>query len=201
MSENFPARSLPTRAAIVPLTTQDRDLVRRCLHHEAGAWNEFVDHYLGLVYHVINHTAHLRSYPIKPHEAEDIAATVLLQIIDNDYAAIRQFRGKSSLSSYLTVIARRVCVQELARRAGIKETPATSEPAAKPDSAPIESLEEVGKLLKKLPEKERTVVRMYYLEGLSYEEISEELDVPVNSIGAILTRARKKMKGEDNGEA
>jgi len=188
---------------IVPLTTQDRDLIRRCLHHEAGAWNEFVDRYLGLVYHVINHTAHLRSYPIKPHEAEDIVATVLLQVIDNDYAALRQFRGKSSLSSYLTVIARRVCVQELARRAGIKETSAIAagEPPAKAESAPIESLEEVGKLLKKLPEKERTVVRMYYLEGLSYEEISAELDVPVNSIGAILTRARKKMKGDDNGEA
>lgn len=187
----------------MPLTTQDRDLIRRCLHHEAGAWNEFVDRYLGLVYHVINHTAHLRSYPIRADEADDIAATILLQIIDNDYAAFRQFRGKSSLSSYLTVIARRVCVHELARRAGIKETPArpTDEPAAKDETAPVESLEEVGKLLKKLPEKERTVVRMYYLEGLSYEEISEELDVPVNSIGAILTRARRKMKGEENGDA
>lgn len=185
----------------MPLTNQDRDLIRRCLHHEAGSWNEFVDRYLGLVFHIINHTAHLRSYPIRPDEAEDIAATVLLQVIDNDYAVFRQFRGKSSLSSYLTVIARRICVQELARRAGIKEKPIKSaaEPAAKPDGAPIESADEVGKYLKKLPEKERTVVRMYYLEGLTYEEISDELDVPVNSIGAILTRARRKMKGEDNG--
>jgi RNA polymerase sigma-70 factor (ECF subfamily) len=191
------------RGSFVPLTPQDRELVRRCLHREAGAWREFVDRYLGLVYHVINHTAHLRSYPIRPQEAEDIAASVLMQVIDNDYAFFRQFRGKSSLSSYLTVVARRVCVQELARRAGTKEVPATAaaEPAAKPDAAPIESLEEVGKLLKKLPEKERTVVRMYYLEGLTYEEISDELDVPVNSIGAILTRARRKMKGEDNGDS
>lgn len=186
----------------VPLTSQDRELIRRCLHHEAGAWNEFVDRYLGLVYHVINHTAHLRSYPIKADEAEDIAAAIMLQVIDNDYAIFRQFRGKASLSSYLTVIARRICVQELAKRAGIKEMPGGGvEPAAKTENAPIESIEEVGKLLKKLPEKERTVVRMYYLEGLSYEEISEELDVSVNSIGAILTRARRKLKGDDNGEA
>lgn len=187
----------------MPLTPQDRELIRRCLHRESGAWNDFVDRYLGLVYHVIHHTAHLRSYPIRPHESEDIAAAVLMQVIDNDYAFLRQFRGKSSLSSYLTVVARRVCVQELARRAGIKETAAEpgTEPAAKPTPARIESLEEVGALLKKLPEKDRTVVRMYYLEGLTYEEIGEELDIPVNSIGAILSRARKKMKGEDNGEA
>ena len=42
--------------------------------------------YLGLVYHVITHAAHLRSYPIRPDETEDIAATVMLQVIDNDYA-------------------------------------------------------------------------------------------------------------------
>ena len=185
----------------MPLTQQDRDLIRRCLHHESGAWSEFVHRYLGLVYHVITHTAHLRSYPIRPDETEDIAAVIMLQVIDNDYATLRQFRGKSSLSSYLTVIARRICVQELARRAGIKEstTPRMPEGEAKP-SAALDTLDEVGKLLKKLPEKERTVVRMYHLEGLSYEEISEELDVPVNTIGSILTRARRKMKGEENGD-
>ena len=59
----------------MPLTPQDRDLIRRCLHHEAGAWNEFVQRYLGLVYHVITHTAHLRSYPIRADETEDIAAS------------------------------------------------------------------------------------------------------------------------------
>ena len=185
----------------MPLTPQDRDLIRRCLHHEAGAWNEFVDRYLGLVYHVINHTAHLRSYPIKADESEDIAAIILLQVVDNDYSVLRQFRGKSSLSTYLTVIARRICVQELARKSGMKEVPASSapEPATKV-GAPLESLEEVGKLLKKLPERERTIVRMYHLEGLSYEEISQELDLPVNTVGSILTRARRKMKGEENGE-
>jgi RNA polymerase sigma-70 factor (ECF subfamily) len=40
-------------------------------------------------------------------------------------------------------------------------------------------------------------VRLFYLEGRSYEEISTELNIPVNSIGAILARARKKLRGED----
>ena len=70
---------------------------------------------------------------------------------------------------------------------------------AKPNSKPkpgLETLEEVGKLLKKLPSRERAVVRLFYLEGRSYEEISTELGIPVNSIGAILARARKKLRGE-----
>src|SRR5581483_3332570 len=187
----------------VPLTARDRDLLKRCLHHEPGAWNDFVDRFLGLVYHVVQRTAHLRSYPLRPEDTEDVAAQVLLHLVDHDYAALRQFRGKSSLASYLTVIARRACVQELARRATAKEVQqrhaehANEEPVGADRPKPgLEALEEVGKLLKKLPMRERTVVRMFYLEGRSYEEISTELNIPVNSIGAILSRARKKLRGQ-----
>jgi len=38
------------------------------------------------------------------------------------------------------------------------------------------------------------VVKLFYLEGRSYEEISTHLNVPINSIGPILTRARKKLE-------
>ena len=43
------------------LIARDRELIRRCLHHEPGAWNDFVDRFLGLVYHVVQHTAALVS--------------------------------------------------------------------------------------------------------------------------------------------
>jgi RNA polymerase sigma-70 factor (ECF subfamily) len=195
-----------TTGALVALTPRDRDLIQRCLHHEPGSWNDFVDRFLGLVYHVAQHTADSRSYTLKPEDAEDIAAQVLLRVVENDYAALRQFRGHSSLATYLTVIARRVCVQELARRASGKEHgirsnshPVREEPAA--EAAPgkgMEAAEELHHLLQKLPDKERTVVKLYFLEGRSYEEISKELTIPVNSIGPILSRARKRMQeGED----
>lgn len=191
------------------LTPHDRDLLRRCLHHEPGAWNDFVDRFLGLVYHVIRHTADLRSYPLNDQDAEDIAAAILLQIVDNDYAVLRQFRGRSSLASYLTVIARRTCVHELARRLGSADQRKVQQPhplldevedEEPPPGKPLEALEEVAQLLKKLPEKERAVVRLYFLEGRTYEEISRQLEMPMNSIGPILTRARKKMR-EGNAPA
>ena len=103
------------------LTNLDRDLLKRCLAHQPGAWNDFVDRFLGLIYHVVHHTAHLRSTPLQPEDTEDLAAEVLLQIVANDYAVLRQFRGNSSLATYLTVIARRICVHELARRVAARE--------------------------------------------------------------------------------
>jgi len=46
--------------------------------------------YLGLIYHVIHHTAHHRSAPLRPEDVEDLAAEVLLQIVANDYAVINK---------------------------------------------------------------------------------------------------------------
>ena len=185
--------------ALIPL---DRQLLQRCFAHEPGAWNDFVDRYLGLVYHVIHFTAHLRSVVLTPEDVEDLAAEVLLQIVANDYAVLRSFRGNSSLAAYLTVIARRICVHELARRHAHRDAqPKTDtrtverEAEERPQaSIGIEGLEEVEKLLRKLPAKDRQVVRMFYLEGRTYEEISTELDIPVNTIGPVLSRARKKLR-------
>jgi RNA polymerase sigma-70 factor (ECF subfamily) len=181
----------------------DRALLQRCLQHESGAWNNFVDRYIGLIYHIIRHTADQRSTPLRPEDIEDLAAEVFLQIIAHDYALLRQFRGQSSLATYLTVVARRICVHELSKRAG----PRVTQPVAdgqravenEPEEPPkaqlgLESLEEVQKLLGKLPTRDREVVRRYYLEGRTYEEISTELNIPVNSIGPILSRARKKLR-------
>jgi RNA polymerase sigma-70 factor (ECF subfamily) len=185
----------------VALTNLDRDLLRRCLAHQPGAWNDFVDRFLGLIYHVVHHTAHLRSTPLRPEDTEDLAAEVLLQIVANDYGVLRQFRGNASLATYLTVIARRISVHELARRAAAREVQPSPEHAdmkevedETPRTPGLESLEEVEKLLGKLPSREREVVRLHYIEGRTYEEISTELNIPVNSIGPILSRARKKLR-------
>jgi RNA polymerase sigma-70 factor (ECF subfamily) len=190
--------------AHVSLTPLDRELLKRCLQHEPGAWNDFVDRYLGLVYHVIHHTSHLRSVPLRPEDVEDLAAEILLQLVAKDYHVLREFRGKSSLATYLTVVARRICVQELSRRSAAREVQPRQEghlqkAEAEPEEGPqpgvgLETLEEVAKLLKKLPARERQVVRLHYLEGRTYEEIATELSMPINSIGPILSRARKKLR-------
>jgi RNA polymerase sigma-70 factor (ECF subfamily) len=194
----------------VALTSVDRDLLKRCLTHQPGAWNDFVDRYLGLVYHVIHHTAHQRSHPLKAEDTEDLAAEIMLKIVENDYAILRQFRLQSSLSTYLTVIARRICVQELSRRGGGREAQPPAAAAApdlnevednRPRHGGLERLEEVEKLLGKLPSREREVVRLHYIEGRTYEEISTELNIPVNSIGPILSNARKKLRKTAKGAA
>jgi RNA polymerase sigma-70 factor (ECF subfamily) len=181
----------------VALSEIDRSLLDRCLNRKPRAWEDFVDRFMGLVVHVINHTALCRSINLTAADREDLAAEVFLAIVDNDMAVLRHFRAKSSLATYLTVIARRVVVRKLVDgRSAIPlgEMVAQAEAEEFEPEKRIGDREEVGRLLGELQGSEAAVVRMYHLEGKSYQEISRAVGMPENSVGPMLSRARAKMR-------
>lgn len=157
---------------------------------------------MGLVVHVINHTARARSIRLTAADRDDLCAEVLLVIVNDDYAVLRHFRGQSSLATYLTVIARRVVVRKLieqknASRLGYplsdRVQDASSAVPAEHERR-ISNHEQVQRLIKGLDQHEAKVIRMYHLEGKTYREISTLFGMPENSIGPLLSRARKKMR-------
>jgi RNA polymerase sigma-70 factor, ECF subfamily len=180
----------------VALSDIDRNLLTRCLANKPNAWRDFVDRYMGLVVHVVNHTAGVRSIRLSEADREDLVAEVLLALIDRDYAVLRQFRGKSSLATYLTVVSRRVVVRSLLAGRSAQPLAEMARDAAVDGSheSRISNREEVERLLEGLDAPEANVVRLYHLEGKSYEEISRTTGVPANSVGPILSRARAKMR-------
>ncbi|HUY31246.1 MAG TPA: sigma-70 family RNA polymerase sigma factor [Pirellulales bacterium] len=195
------------------LSETDRKLLDRCLSRKGGAWEEFVDRFLGLVVHVTNHSAQCRSIRLTPEDREDLCAEVFLAIINDDFRVLRHFRAQSSLATYLTVIARRVVVRELLHRqksaARLVPSPGNHsgvEHAAAGSDSQIEQRvsdrDQVERLLGELEGNEAEVVRMYHLEGKSYQEISSQVGMPENSVGPTLSRARQKMRragAEGNG--
>lgn len=185
----------------VSLSDIDRDLLQRCLCDGSRAWEDFVDRFLGLVVHVINHTTQSRSIRLSPQDREDLAAEVMLAVVNDDFAVLRRFRGDSSLATYLTVIARRVVVRELLKRKTSPSNLATVIDRADPrarhtplSEERINDRDEVEQLLLSLHGPEADVIRMYHLEGKSYEEISSSVGMPQNSIGPTLSRARAKLR-------
>ena len=186
------------------LSEIDRSLLERCLAKKPRAWEDFVDRFMGLVMHVINHTAQCRSILLPAAEREDLAAEVMLAIVDSDFAVLRRFRGKSSLATYLTVISRRVVVRKLvaSRSATSLSEVALSEVAENSLSqrsdveARLNNQEEVERLLAHLEGPEAQVVRMYHLEGKTYQEISRISGMPANSVGPMLSRIRTRLRGQ-----
>ena len=184
----------------MPLREIDRQLLDRCLRHQPRAWNDFVDRYMGLIYHVIRHVGHARSVALSEADVEDLSAEIFLAIVDDDYQVLRQFKGNSSLPTYLTVVARRVCVREVIKRFREAELGhstahrAIVEEDQSGEAEPIIAAEEVDRLLALLPERESEVVRLYHLKYLNYRQIGKQLSIPENSVGPILAKARRQLK-------
>jgi RNA polymerase sigma-70 factor (ECF subfamily) len=184
----------------VALSEIDRNLLARCLARKPDAWKDFVDRFTGLVIHVIHHSAQCRSLRLTAEDREDLASEVFFEIVRNDFALLRHFRGESSLATYLTVVARRVVVHELLKRKNLATLTESVESAAAQGNGsaaprePVQNRDEVERLLAELDGTEAEIVRLYHLEGKTYHEISSTVGMPENSIGPTLSRARQKMR-------
>lgn len=179
------------------LSDIDRNLLDRCLARKPRAWEDFVDRFTGLVIHVVNHTARCRSIMLSSADREDLTADVLLAIVRDDFAVLRHFRGNSSLATYLTVVARRVVVRKLIETRTATPLGAAADAVASENGSSEQRMtdrEEVEQLMEQLDDSEAAVVRMYHLEGKTYQEISRTTGMPTNSVGPMLSRARAKLR-------
>jgi len=183
----------------VALSELDRTLLQRCLARKPRAWDEFVNRFVGLVTHVIRHTAQCRSMRLSRQDIEDLTAEAFLTLIKDDFAVLRRFRGESSLATYLTVVCRRIVVRELLKKKRPANLAESLGDVADPGRSAmheerISNRDEVERLLSHLQGSEADVVRMYHLEGKTYREISATVGVPENTIGPTLSRARAKIR-------
>jgi RNA polymerase sigma-70 factor (ECF subfamily) len=184
----------------VPLVEIDRRLLSSCLKREPGAWEDFVDRFIGVFVHVIRHTAHMRSVELSQDDIEDLCAEIFLTLLKNDFAVLRHFKGHSSLATYLAIVARRIVVKSVTQRRKSEalghiavHQSALQAGGAEPARA-VADIEEVRALMGQLPPSEAALVKAFYLDGLSYAEISRQLSIPENSIGPMLHRARERMR-------
>ncbi len=193
------------------LSDIDRILLQRCIDGAPRAWQDFVERFLGLVIHVANHTAESRGIRLDEATRDDLVAEVFLVLLASDRGVLRRFRRDSSLATYLTVVARRVIARRLhdyiarnrqnisgkqsavAQAAAIQSASSSAVPG-NGQADRLENREEVERLMARLDPQESDVVRMYHLEGKSYQEISRAVGMNENSVGPLLSRARQKMR-------
>jgi len=128
--------------------------------------------------------------------AEDMAQEIFIRI----WKALPGYRAQSSLSTWIYAIARNTCLTAL-KTGGTKKEVSLEEPgvaqAAEEAGSPSEPAARAGidilRFLDQLPEKHRRVLRLYYLEEKSYEEVARLLDWPMGTVKVYLHRARKEL--------
>lgn len=59
-----------------------------------------------------------RRHRLPPDRADDLASQIRLKLVDNDFAVLRQFQGRSSIRTYLITVAERVLLDWRTREWG-----------------------------------------------------------------------------------
>ncbi|MFO0012491.1 MAG: RNA polymerase sigma factor [Planctomycetota bacterium] len=181
------------------LSNLDRELLNDCLAGSDEAWRGFCERYVGLILHVVKQLSSSYRIPLDDATTEDLVADVFLAFLDRDCAVLRQFRGESSLATYLVVIARRTVMKQLVRRRAVLtrssiELDALQDPATGTPGT-INALDwSSPEAIQGLSNAEASAIRMFHLEGKSYREIGNHLGMAENSIGPFLSRAREKLR-------
>ena len=132
-------------------------------------------------------------------EAEDVLQLVYLTVWQKagTYQAAR-----ASPITWLVAIARNRAIDRR-RASGARRSEAPIEAAAEvPDAAPsalsrLETAEERRRLydcLATLEEKHATAIRRAFLDGLTYEELSRRMDVPLGTMKSWIRRGLLKLK-------
>ena len=140
------------------------------------------------------------------HIAEDITQDTFLKA----YQRLSTLKEPQSFASWLYVITANQCKAWLRKKRtwtqSLEDTSSAQLEKATYSGHIIEENERmsvetqrevVKKLLAKLQESDRTVITLYYLGGMTYEEISEFLGVSEAAIRNRLYRARRRLKEEE----
>jgi RNA polymerase sigma-70 factor (ECF subfamily) len=152
---------------------------------------QLIDEHAAAVYHVANGVLH------DPGLAEDVVQETMVKA----WRSLETFRGDSSMRTWVLRIAHNTAIDALRRRREQAmapsdlhlRAPATTvdDPARR--AAGRADVEALRGALARLDELSRTIVVLRELEGLSYAEIAETLDVPVATVKTRLLRARRAL--------
>ena len=183
------------------MTQNDAELIQRSLQGDQDAFSFLVNKYQKPV-----HALAWRKIG-DFHIAQEITQDTFLKAYQN----LGDLKNYNSFAGWLYVIAARLCYDWRQRNAMPLESMDNIDPsevdrvsysryvADKQAAEADETRREiVKKLLKKLPESERTVITLFYLGEMTINAISEFLGVSPNTIKSRLSRARSRLKKEED---
>ena len=169
--------------------TEDSDvaLVQRTRAGEVEAFSVLVRRHERIVYNLA--FRFMRDTAL----AEDMAQEAFLKA----YRLLHGFRGDCSFSTWLYRVTSSVCLTELnrrKRRGEVELTPSHANDAAEVPSDESDMPELIRRCVTKLPERYATIVSMYYLEEVPYEEIAVAMRIPMGTLKTWMHRARIQLR-------
>lgn len=190
---------------LVEVLSEEKDLIERLLSRQRTAWSEFFARYQKVICAQVHRTSRRCSRRFNQADFEDVCAEVFSVLLANDMASLRAFRGTSTLATWLTVIARRICLRHIDRQP-LEYASGSLAAACESESHPHDSADALGRMIRdeeseqlglslaQLRERDRELLALYFHERLSYQEISQRMGISMNSVGPKIHRAQQRLR-------
>jgi RNA polymerase sigma-70 factor (ECF subfamily) len=179
----------------------DAALIERCRAGDVAAFEPLVEKYRQRVWRLAY------NFLRDQEEAWDVAQEAFIRA----YQALPSFRGQSAFYTWLYRIVMNIAADRARSRSargrafGTERVPEEEWDRVLPDQNPGDEAPDAAALrreqrrtiqqaLDRLPEHHRTIVMLSDLEGLSYREIADTLEIPMGTVMSRLHNARKRLR-------
>ncbi len=176
---------------------EDVRLMKLVSHGDTSAFETLVERHQSLVGGTVAHMLGSNS------DVEDIAQQVFIRV----WKSARRYVPRAKFTTWLLKITRNLVFNELRRskrhahvplqtNPGAEEFPVKDEVNPAPDASLLETelQQAIDDAIAQLPESQRMALILRRYEQLSYEEISEVLDLSVPAVKSVLFRARTELR-------
>lgn len=172
---------------------EDVNLIARASRGDMEAFSQLVRNRSGFVYRVAQRI-------VGPDSAQDASQEVWMRV----WRRIEDFRGESAFNTWLYKITVNACLDARRKEQRRRERELPEEPPYLPetpggDNDPESSAlnqerrEEIFDSLEHVREDHRAALVLRHMEGLSYREIAEILDVPTGTAKGWVSRGRASL--------
>ena len=177
---------------------EDGELARRCAGGDEEAWRVLVGRFQKKVWHVAY------QFTGRADEAEELTQEIFLHLL----SALRTFDASGSLPAWLQRVARNYAIDHYRRRLRERSMVVDGEEseelvAVARDTAvgndPHRALEEkdlaafLRQVIDRLPSELGQAVILRDLQGMSYEEMATNLEIPLGTVKSRINRGRLEL--------
>jgi RNA polymerase sigma-70 factor (ECF subfamily) len=192
----------PIQPKVFVADDADRRLLERCQANDLLAFEEIVHRYKNKLH------SYVARMVDNAEDAEDLTQDVFVKA----FVSLGSFRGEASLQTWLYRIATNLCIDRARRRKrrgmdmvsideplhddedediGRDIPDADADPYLEVERKELQ--QQVRVALRRLSEKLRTVIVLFDVQGLSYEEIAQVVGCPVGTVKSRLFNARVEL--------
>jgi RNA polymerase sigma factor (sigma-70 family) len=189
-----PVEARPALDAAEPVSGTDiASVVHRAASGDMQAWDRLVDQYGRLIWSITG------EFRLVESDAADVVQTTWMRLLEH----IGRLQHPERVGSWLAVTTRNECLRHLAARKRIVlvredvafDVPAEHEPEIDAALLAQESAQTVREAMAHLPTRWQRLMTLLMADPpVSYAEISDELGLPVGSIGPTRARCLAKLR-------